>query len=81
MERAIGILRPTMLVAVQDIQTFHRTASDGTTYIRPYFLQSPAAIREHTAKSHLYVTATFQHVLAIGRPAGHHAHETFKTRP
>ena len=44
MERAIGVRCPTMLIAVQNVQAFHRTPSDSATDIRPGFVQSPATI-------------------------------------
>ena len=79
-ERAVLIRRPTVLVAVQDIQPLHRTATDHAAYIWPDFVQAPAAIRQHTAAPHPHITAVFEYILTIRSTAWHRTHEPFKTR-
>ena len=51
MEGAIGVLGPTVLVTVQDIEPFHRPTADDSADIGPGFVESPAAIRQHTAEN------------------------------
>ena len=34
----VGVLRPAVLIAFEDIEAFHRTAADSAAYIRPDFV-------------------------------------------
>lgn len=78
-ESAVGILRPAVLITVQDVQAFHRTAADRATDIRPGFVQSPTAILQYATTTDTHITAVFEYIMAIGHVAWHRAYEAFKT--
>ena len=79
-EGAVGVRSPTVLVAVQDIQAFHRTAAYYSADIRPGFVESPAAICQHAAAAHAHITAVFEDIFAIRSTTRHGTHKTFKAR-
>ena len=79
-ESAVGVLRPAVLVAVEDIESFHRTATDGPADVWPCFLQPPAAVGENSSAAYAYITARFEDIAAVGRCIRHSGYEAFKAR-
>ena len=80
MKGAIGILSPTILVAFENIQPFHGATSDRSSDIGPYFVHSPAAIRQHTSATDAHITAVFEYVMTVSYRTRHRAHKAFKAR-
>ena len=70
-ECAVCVRCPAVLVPFQDIQRFHGPASYSPAYVRPCFLQPPAAVGQYSAAACPHVAAAFQLPVAVGCAAVH----------